>query len=163
MQGYRMTCLKDYEQFVGTETVERIRRKAKQLQGLHVVNVNSTYYGGGVSPILSSLTLLMNGLGIKTGWRVVHGPPDFFSITKKIHNALQGGKINLSDRKCKSMSKSSMRMPFATTWTMMWLLYMIRSHFPLSITIGRTVHGSGAATSTCLDRIRNSGTIWSNS
>jgi trehalose synthase len=99
MQHYRISRLKDYEQFVGMETVERIRKKAKQLQDLHVVNVNSTYYGGGVSQILSSLTLLMNGLGIKTGWRVVHGPPDFFSITKKIHNALQGGKINLSDRK----------------------------------------------------------------
>jgi trehalose synthase len=99
MQRNRITRLKDYEQFVGTETIERIRHKAKQLQDLHVVNVNSTYYGGGVSQILSSLTLLMNGLGIKTGWRVVHGPPDFFSITKKIHNALQGGKINLSDRK----------------------------------------------------------------
>ena len=99
MQHYRMPRLKDYEQFVGTETIERIRKKAKQLQDLHVVNVNSTYYGGGVSQILSSLTLLMNSLGINTGWRVVHGPPDFFSITKKIHNALQGGKINLSDRK----------------------------------------------------------------
>ncbi len=99
MQHYRIPRLKDYEQFVGTEAIERIRKKARQLQDLHVVNVNSTYYGGGVSQILSSLTLLMNGLGIKTGWRVVHGPPDFFSITKKIHNALQGGKINLSDRK----------------------------------------------------------------
>jgi trehalose synthase len=99
VQRYRIPRLRDYEQFVGTETVERIRRKADQLRGLHVVNVNSTYYGGGVSQTLSSLTLLMNGLGMKTGWRVVHGPPDFFSITKKIHNALQGGKINLSDRK----------------------------------------------------------------
>ena len=99
MQHYRIPSLRDYEQFVGTETVERIRKKADQLRGLHVVNVNSTYYGGGVSQTLSSLTLLMNGLGMKTGWRVVHGPPDFFSITKKIHNALQGGKINLSDRK----------------------------------------------------------------
>ncbi|MGB5924975.1 MAG: glycosyltransferase [Dehalococcoidia bacterium] len=99
MQHYRIPRLKDYEQFVGAETVERIRRKAKQLQDLHVVNVNSTYYGGGVSQLLSSLTLLMNSLGINTGWRVVHGPPDFFSITKKIHNALQGGKINLSHRK----------------------------------------------------------------
>jgi trehalose synthase len=99
MQRYRVTRLKDYERFVGRETVARIKNKAKQLQDLHVVNVNSTYYGGGVSQILSSLTLLMNDLGIKTGWRVVHGPPDFFSITKKIHNALQGADINLSDRK----------------------------------------------------------------
>jgi len=99
MQHYRIARLKDYERFVGAEAIKRIRKKASQIQDLHVVNVNSTYYGGGVSQLLSSLTLLMNSLGIKTGWRVVHGPPDFFSITKKIHNALQGGKINLSDRK----------------------------------------------------------------
>jgi trehalose synthase len=99
MRHYRVTRLKDYERFVGRETVQRIRDKAKLIQDLHVVNVNSTYYGGGVSQILSSLTLLMNDLGIRTGWRVVHGPPDFFSITKKMHNALQGAEINLSDRK----------------------------------------------------------------
>jgi trehalose synthase len=43
----------------------------------------------------------MNSAGIRTDWRIIHGPPDFFSITKKMHNALQGGKINLSDRKMK--------------------------------------------------------------
>jgi len=85
--------------FVGAETVERLKEKAKPCQELHVVNVNSTYYGGGVAQLLSSLALLMNSLGIKTGWRVIHGPPDFFSVTKKIHNALQGAEINLSKRK----------------------------------------------------------------
>jgi trehalose synthase len=89
----------DYKQYVGAETIERIRKKAEPLKDLHVVNVNSTYYGGGVSQLLSSETLLMNSLGIKTGWRAIHGPPDFFSVTKKIHNGLQGGKINLNDRK----------------------------------------------------------------
>lgn len=99
MQRYMATHIENYKQFAGAETIERIKGKAKLLQDLHIVNVNSTYYGGGVSQILSSLTLLMNSLGIKTGWRVVHGPPDFFSVTKKIHNALQGGKINLTERK----------------------------------------------------------------
>jgi trehalose synthase len=99
MEDNRIVQVEDYEQFVGAETIERIREKARQLQDLHVVNVNSTYYGGGVSQLLSSSTLLMNSLGIKTGWRAIHGPPDFFSVTKKIHNALQGGKINLTDRK----------------------------------------------------------------
>ena len=89
----------DYEPLVGAETVERILNKAGRLQDLHVVNLNSTYYGGGVAEILSSLTLLMNSAGIKTGWRVIQGRPDFFSITKKMHNALQGGEINLSDLK----------------------------------------------------------------
>ena len=99
MKNYRVAQVEDYEPLVGTQTIERIREKAKPLQGLHVTNINSTYYGGGVSQLLSSLTLLMDSVGIETGWRVVHGPPDFFTITKKMHNALQGGEINLTDRK----------------------------------------------------------------
>ena len=101
MSAYGIVQIEDYEQFVGAETIKRIREKSKPLQGLHVVNVNSTYYGGGVSQLLSSLTLLMNDIGIKTGWRAIHGPPDFFSVTKKMHNALQGGKINITERKMK--------------------------------------------------------------
>lgn len=95
-----MARLEDYEPLVGAETVDRIKKKADALKGLHVANVNSTYYGGGVSELLRSLTLLMNNVGIKTGWRVIQGAPDFFSITKKMHNALQGEEINLSCRKC---------------------------------------------------------------
>ena len=91
--------LEDYEPFVGGEAVERILKKAKPLRGLHVVNINSTYYGGGVAELLSSMSLLMNSVGIKTGWRIIQGAADFFSITKKMHNALQGDDINLSDRK----------------------------------------------------------------
>lgn len=94
--GFALTSVDAYEPLIGSEAVARIRRKADRLRGMHVVNVNSTYYGGGVATILSSLTLLMNAAGIRTGWRVIQGRPDFFSITKKMHNALQGGEINLS-------------------------------------------------------------------
>lgn len=95
----RLVQVEDYEQFVGSETVERVKTKAELVRDLHVAHVNSTYYGGGVAELLSSLTLLMNSLGIKTGWRVIQGSPDFFSVTKKMHNALQGGEINLSELK----------------------------------------------------------------
>lgn len=95
----RIVRIEDYEQFVGAETVERILKKARHLRDLHVVNVNSTYYGGGVAELLGSMSILMNSIGIKTGWRVIQGSPDFFSITKKMHNALQGGEINLTGRK----------------------------------------------------------------
>jgi trehalose synthase len=91
--------VEDYEPLVGSETVERVKEKASPLRDVHVAHVNSTYYGGGVAELLGSLTLLMNSLGIKTGWRVIQGSPDFFSVTKKMHNALQGGEINLSERK----------------------------------------------------------------
>jgi trehalose synthase len=96
----RLTQVEDYEPLIGSETVSRIHQKARSLKHLHVANINSTYYGGGVAEMLSSLTLLMNTLGIKTGWRIIQGAPDFFSITKKMHNALQGADINLTRRKC---------------------------------------------------------------
>ena len=97
--AFRLAGVEDYEPLIGGETVQRILRKASRLRDLHVVHVNSTYYGGGVAEILASLTLLMNGAGIKTGWRAIQGRPDFFTVTKKMHNALQGGDINLTDLK----------------------------------------------------------------
>jgi trehalose synthase len=99
MAHYRINQIEDYEPLVGAEVIQRIRDKAAKFKGLHVANFNSTYYGGGVAEMLSSLTLLMNGLGLRTEWRVIQGRPDFFSITKKMHNALQGGKIDLSSVK----------------------------------------------------------------
>jgi trehalose synthase len=96
---FELASIERYEPLVGGETVERILNKAARLRDLHVVNINSTHYGGGVAEILSSLTLLMNSLGIQTGWRVIQGRPDFFSITKKMHNALQGDEIKLSELK----------------------------------------------------------------
>ena len=91
--------LEAYEKYVGGETIGRILEKSRRLRDLHVAHVNSTYYGGGVAELLSPLTLLLNNIGIKTGWRVIQGSPDFFSITKKMHNALQGEEINLSQLK----------------------------------------------------------------
>ncbi len=99
MAHYGITQIEDYEPLVGAEVVRRIRDKAAKLKGLRIANFNSTYYGGGVAEMLSSLTLLMNSLGLRTEWRVIQGTADFFSITKKMHNALQGGKIELSSIK----------------------------------------------------------------
>ncbi len=99
VRPHHLTHIDDYEQYVGSDTIERIREKARPLAGIHVAHVNSTFYGGGVAELLSSLTLLMSSVGIRAGWRAIHGPPDFFSITKKMHNALQGGPINLTELK----------------------------------------------------------------
>jgi trehalose synthase len=52
-----------------------------------------------VAELLSPLTLLFNNIGIRSGWRVIQGSPDFFSITKKMHNALQGEPIHLTEMK----------------------------------------------------------------
>ena len=95
----RLVDLADYAALIGEEALERLRAKARRLHGLRVVNVSSTFYGGGVAELLSSLTLLKRALGVHADWRLIQGSPDFFSVTKKLHNALQGGDINLTELK----------------------------------------------------------------
>ena len=99
MGKYGLVQIADYKPLIGKDAVERIMEKARHLRDLRVVNINSTYYGGGVSQLLSSMTILMNSLGIETGWRTIHGSPDFFTVTKKMHNALQSGDIRWTARK----------------------------------------------------------------
>jgi trehalose synthase len=92
----KLIHIEDYEPLVGAEMIDRIRGKAELLRDQRVAHVNSTANGGGVAELLSSLSLLMNSIGIETAWRVVEGTPDFFNITKQMHNALQGDEIELS-------------------------------------------------------------------
>ena len=94
-----MRNLDDYREFVGDEVISTIYRKARRLYGKHFLQINSTYYGGGVAEILDCLVPLMNSVGIEADWRILRGSPDLFTITKKFHNALQGDPINLSDIK----------------------------------------------------------------
>lgn len=91
--------LEDYRQIVGDEVISKIHRKAMGILGKHVLHINSTYQGGGVAEMLQSLIPLMNDIGVDTGWRIVHGNPEFFSLTKTFHNALQGQQIEISDIK----------------------------------------------------------------
>ena len=94
-----MLRLEDFRHIVPDTTLAEIYARAKGLYGKHIVHVNATYQGGGVAEILYSLVLLMNDVGIDAGWRILHGSQEFFEITKSFHNALQGAKLNLSDRK----------------------------------------------------------------
>jgi len=94
-----MRHIDDYRKIVGKEAITEIRDKAANLADKHILHVNSTYAGGGVAEILNSLVPLMNDVGVSAGWRILHGNSDFFTITKKFHNGLQGEKINLSNIK----------------------------------------------------------------
>src|SRR4051794_11714365 len=89
--------LEQYEPLIGAAAAERILKKADQVRTQHVVHVSSTFYGGGVTEILTPMTLLMNAVGIETGWRMIQGTPAYFACTKKLHNALQGESVELSE------------------------------------------------------------------
>ncbi len=91
-----MQSLDNYRKISGDRVLYDIYHRASRMNGRHILNINSTSQGGGVAEILSSLVPLMNDIGVDAGWRILHGNPDFFTITKKFHNALQGEKMNLS-------------------------------------------------------------------
>ncbi len=94
-----MHSLEDYRDIVGVKVIGEIHRKASKLYGKHILHINSTYQGGGVAEILNSFIPLLNDIGIDSGWRILQGNPDFFTVTKKFHNALQGESIHFTEMK----------------------------------------------------------------
>lgn len=94
-----MIRLEDFRHIVPDTRLAEIYSRAKKLYGKHIVHINATYQGGGVAEILYSLVQLMNDVGINAGWRILHGSQEFFEITKSFHNALQGGRLKLTEKK----------------------------------------------------------------
>lgn len=109
-----LRTIEDYQEIVGDAVVSEIHRKASRLYNRHIAHINSTYQGGGVAEMLGSLVALLNDAGVETGWRILHGSPDFFTITKKFHNALQGERINLTPVKQRLYAENNERFSVFT-------------------------------------------------
>jgi len=92
-----MVALEDYRDIVGHATVDELFLLAEKLEGKAVQNINSTAVGGGVAEILLRMMPLLKQLGIDARWDVIKGDERFFAITKKIHNALHGVAVHISD------------------------------------------------------------------
>ncbi len=90
--------IEKYTKYVGEEMVAAVFRAARPLYGLRLLHVNATFHGGGVAGMLHSLVPLMNDVGINADWSLLYGDPSLFQVTKKLHNALQGEPVELTDR-----------------------------------------------------------------
>jgi trehalose synthase len=88
--------LADYTHLVGRPLVEEIRELAAELEGLKVLHLSATAFGGGVSEILYTLVPLMVDVGIEVEWQVMLGREEFYNATKRMHNALQGNPSDLT-------------------------------------------------------------------
>jgi trehalose synthase len=89
--------LGDYAEVIGEKRYEHLRTLAKAAKGRSMLHINATAYGGGVAEILQNLVPLLRDAGVDAHWAVLDAPPAFYDITKKIHNALQGMKLDLSE------------------------------------------------------------------
>jgi trehalose synthase len=86
--------LERFRTVLNDEQWERLQRAAARahgdFEGRVIWNVNSTARGGGVAELLGSLVPYSRGAGVDVRWVVIEGDPDFFRVTKRIHNLLHG-------------------------------------------------------------------------
>ena len=78
----------------GEDRLRSLGREAAEIRGIlgprAIWNINSAGSGGGVAEMLRSLLRYARGLAVDVRWLVLEGPPEFFRITKRVHNALHG-------------------------------------------------------------------------
>lgn len=92
--------LDDYVSIV-PNIIDQIRAAAKPLRGLKITHLNATSLGGGVAEILRSLVPLQKDIGLVPSWYTIPPKEEFFEVTKKIHNLMQGKEGNLTAKEKK--------------------------------------------------------------
>jgi trehalose synthase len=84
----------ELEPIIGPERYTRLLAEAtmfrERLGRRTIWNVSSTAVGGGVAEMLRVLAGYTAGLGIAIRWTVIGGDPEFFAITKRVHNQIHG-------------------------------------------------------------------------
>jgi trehalose synthase len=87
----------DYREAAGDEAVERLLEAAHPLKGARLIHISSTSFGGGVAELLPTQVALLQDLGIDTEWQLLEASEEFFTVTKLVHNALQGMPVPWTD------------------------------------------------------------------
>lgn len=71
---------------------------ARPLEGKSVTHISSTAQGGGVAELLYTLVPLMQDAGLNVTWNVISADDAFFTVTKNLHNGLQGMEFLWTDK-----------------------------------------------------------------
>ncbi|MEO0185443.1 MAG: glycosyltransferase [candidate division WOR-3 bacterium] len=91
-----MPAIKEYSKIVGQRIIDELYLLAEKIGNKKIQNINSTSVGGGVAEILLRMIPLLRELGVDVHWDVLKGDEKFFTITKKMHNALHGVNIEIT-------------------------------------------------------------------
>ena len=129
-----------YERSAGAEAVAQLRQLAAPLEGVRILHVNATPYGGGVAEILRSEIPLLRDLGLLADWKLITGDQTFFSVTKAIHNGLQGAPRELAPAEQETYLTHSVRN--AQLLDDEYDLVVVHDPQPLALL---RLHGKGAA------------------
>ncbi len=129
-----------YASSASEKMVEELRALAAPLRGARVLHLNATPYGGGVAEILRSEVPLLRDLGLAAEWQLITGDDAFFSVTKAIHNGLQGASRDLSPLERETYLANATRNAHLLDGT--YDLVVVHDPQPLAI---RQFHGNGDA------------------
>jgi trehalose synthase len=133
-------CIDCYEASAGAEAIEQLRALAASVRGARVLHLNATPYGGGVAEILRSEVPLLRDLGLVADWKLITGDEAFFSVTKTIHNGLQGAARELTSAEQETYLANGSRN--ARLLEEEYDLIVVHDPQPLALL---QLHGKGAA------------------
>ena len=89
--------LEEYREFAPKGTVDLLYRLSELVEGRRFLHVSAVRYGGGTAEVLRRLVPIMRSLGIEATWEVISGVQEFFDVTRRMTNALQGHEENLTE------------------------------------------------------------------
>ena len=83
-------ALDDLIDAAGAESVDELRRLARPIEGLRVLNLSTSGFGTGNSELLNSSVPLMVDLGLDVQWQVVRASEEDAAVAKAMYQALGG-------------------------------------------------------------------------
>jgi trehalose synthase len=90
----RKLSLNRYAALLGPETLRAVTSRIHDLrtrfEGRVIWNVSATAAGGGVAEMVRTILAYARGANVDARWAVIEGTPEFFRITKRLHNAIHG-------------------------------------------------------------------------
>jgi trehalose synthase len=106
LERYRSLLPDEYEE------LEQAARWAKErFAGRAIWNISSTARGGGVAEMLRALLPYARDAGVDVRWVVLREGPEFFAVTKRLHNHLHGdpGDGGALDEEARQLYESVLR------------------------------------------------------
>src|SRR6266850_7142339 len=104
-------ALEQYEPLIGAAAIERIAAKADGVRTMRVAHISSTFYGGGVTELLTPLTLMMNATGIETDWHLIQERPATSAAPRSFTIRCRARAGIFRTLKRRSMNRSCSKIP----------------------------------------------------
>jgi trehalose synthase len=123
--------LDDYRDSATKGTVDFLYRLSDLVKGRSFLHVNAVRYGGGMAEILRRLVPMLTSLGVEARWEVLAGDQEFFDVTKRIGNALQGQEQSFTEQMSQAYLKINNRN--AQVLNLDADLVMVHDHEPAAL------------------------------